>query len=207
MESHNTREGRRRAAAIYEGKILPTLNLDADKGRYVFMDLDSGDYEIGGYDIETIQDLLERRPDAWLWMKRVGYDAPAIIDDPLGKLVGATLTTTPQIPGENGNSENARHGGKRNETRARGKAIYENVILPSLDVKADKGRFVYIDVDSGDYEIGGRDMTGIEELFERRPNASLWTERVGYDSPVILGIDPHFPRLFGSPAKKDSTSD
>ena len=82
MESHDAKEGRRRAAAIYNEKILPKLNLDADKGRYVFIDALSGDYEIGGYDDwDAAVKLVTRRPDGSFWAERVGYDTPFILDD------------------------------------------------------------------------------------------------------------------------------
>lgn len=90
------------------------------------------------------------------------------------------------------------------ETRTRGKSIYENEILPSLDEKTDKGRFVFIDVDSGDYEIGGRYMEGLDNLLKRRPNPSLWTERVGYDTPLIYDPNDYHFRLFGTPVEEDS---
>ena len=39
---------------------------------------------------------------------------------------------------------------------------------------------VVIDVLSGDYEVGEDDLTATLSLFERRPDALTWGERIGY---------------------------
>ena len=88
MELKDRRDEARRASAIYDEKILPTLDVETDKGKFVFIDLDSGDYEVGGYDMEAITDLVKRRPDASLWMERIGYDTALIIDDEHAKIFG-----------------------------------------------------------------------------------------------------------------------
>ena len=95
---------------------------------------------------------------------------------------------------------------RRDEAR-RASAIYDEKILPTLDEESDKGRFVLIDLDSGDYEVGGRDMEGLESLLKRRPDASLWMERVGYDTALIYDPNDYHLRLFGAPVKVASQSD
>ena len=60
--------------AIYNDKIKDTLGPE-HKGKVVVIDINSGDYEIGDDDMEATQRLLERRPDADAWAKRVGYPA------------------------------------------------------------------------------------------------------------------------------------
>ena len=193
-------EMRTRGKAIYENEILPSLDEKADKGRFVFIDVDSGDYEVGGYDMEAINDLVKRRPDALLWMKRVGYDAPTIIDDPLGKLLGASFKTVSQIRGVKGQLAEGRKAA----------AIYDEKILPTLNAESDKGRFVFIDARSGDYEMGGyeigdNDWAAVMKLLKRRPDASLWAERVGCDTPWLT--DDMHTRLFGALVKADSNDD
>ena len=59
-----------------------------------------------------------------------------------------------------------------------GKAMYEE-IRGELEA-TQKGRVVIIDVKSGDYEIGDNDLEATLRMFERRPNALTWGEKVGY---------------------------
>ena len=59
-----------RANAAYE-KFEPKL-LPGDTGKLVALDLDSGHYEIGTDELETIHHLRARRPAATAWMFRVG---------------------------------------------------------------------------------------------------------------------------------------
>ena len=61
-----------RGEEIYHRVIRPTLT-EADRGKAVAIDVDSGDYEIGKDGIVTIPALKSRRPDAKVWMRRVGY--------------------------------------------------------------------------------------------------------------------------------------
>ena len=98
---------------------------------------------------------------------------------------------------------------RRDEAR-RASSIYERKILPALDVETDKGRFVFIDAHSGDYEmggyeIGGNDWAAVAKLLKRRPDASLWAERVGCDTPWLT--DDMHTRSFGAPVKADSIDD
>ena len=51
------------AANLYREKVKPLLG-EADAGKFVVMDLDSGDYEVDDYEFEAAIRLLERRPGA-----------------------------------------------------------------------------------------------------------------------------------------------
>ena len=67
-----------------------------------------------------------------------------------------------------------------------GRAIYKSKILPSLQPE-DKGKVVYIDVRSGDYEIDSDEAAAMVRLMERRPDAYTWAERVGYPAVHFMG--------------------
>ena len=83
------------------------------------------------------------------------------------------------------------------EISARGEAIYLEQIFPNL-AQAEKGKFVSIDIESGDYEIDADDPYAFQRLVERRPNGVFYGVRVGYWSkdgrPVAghLGFRPHY---------------
>ena len=64
-----------RGRAIYMKKIRP-LVYPKETGKIVVIDLRTGDYEIGADQWDEIPvetRLLERRPDADIWRKRVGF--------------------------------------------------------------------------------------------------------------------------------------
>jgi len=44
----------------------------------------------------------------------------------------------------------------------------------------DDGKFVAIDVETGDFEIDPDDYTAATSLQSRAPNANVWLMRVGY---------------------------
>ena len=70
----------------------------------------------------------------------------------------------------------------REEISARGDAIYMERIYPTL-AQSEKGKYVSIDIESGDYEIDADDPYAILRLRERRPDGVLYGVRVGYWSP------------------------
>ena len=75
------------------------------------------------------------------------------------------------------------------EVAARGDAIYEE-IKPRLG-DLEKGTFVVIDIESGDYEIGPDDAKATGRLRDRRPSAYTWAVRIGYTAPYShVGIFP-----------------
>ena len=57
--------------AIYKDEILPTLGPE-DDGKLIAIDVTTGNYEIDGRDIDLCMKLLERNPEAFTWMRRVG---------------------------------------------------------------------------------------------------------------------------------------
>ena len=71
------------------------------------------------------------------------------------------------------------------EVAARGDAIYHEQIKPEVG-DLEKGTFVVIDIESGDYEIGADDATCTRALLDRRPSAYTWAVRVGYPAAGSL---------------------
>ena len=60
-----------------------------------------------------------------------------------------------------------------------GDKIYNEHIKPFINFEEDKGKFVVIDVESGDYEIDKRDAAATRRLYERRPDAVSHAVRIG----------------------------
>ena len=74
---------------------------------------------------------------------------------------------------------------KGEDIAAVGKAMYEEI--QGQFEETYKGKIVVIDVKSGDYEIGDNDLDTTLRMFERRPNALTWGERVGYPAIYEMG--------------------
>ena len=69
----------------------------------------------------------------------------------------------------------------------KGEQIYDEIIRPSINLKEEKGKFVVIDVESGDYEIDKRDAAASRRLHERRPDGVLYGIRIGYVAAYRMG--------------------
>ena len=59
-----------------------------------------------------------------------------------------------------------------------GSELYNRSIRAGLP-QVDLGKFIAVDVDSGDYETDSNDITAVDRLRERRPGAEVWLARVG----------------------------
>ena len=64
----------RRGQEIYDRVVRPRL-LPEDRDRFVAIDIDSDDYEINKDDYTATATLLARRPNAHIWLMRVGHRA------------------------------------------------------------------------------------------------------------------------------------
>ena len=59
------------------------------------------------------------------------------------------------------------------EIGRKGEALYQEKIKPVVD-PLHYGKFVVIDVETGDYEIDKRDIVATDRLLERRPGAMTY---------------------------------
>ena len=67
-----------------------------------------------------------------------------------------------------------------------GKAIYENDVLPNIP-HVKKGMMVVLDIASGDYEVDIQGADAGRRLKRRRPDAVMYTARVGYSAVYRTG--------------------
>lgn len=75
-----------------------------------------------------------------------------------------------------------------------GDKIYREKIRPTL-TEADIGKFVHIDVNSGEYEIDDDDISGDVKLSERVPDAKIYGMCVGYSAAYFMGGYYEEPKL------------
>ncbi|MBA2345917.1 MAG: hypothetical protein H0V83_12640 [Rubrobacter sp.] len=76
----------------------------------------------------------------------------------------------------------------RDDIARRGKSLYERHVRKEVEAdSADEGRFVAIDVDSGDYEVADDALGAGAGLRRRRPAAVVYLMRVGRPAAFRLG--------------------
>ena len=73
------------------------------------------------------------------------------------------------------------------EISAQGEAIYREQIQSKV-LPTEKGKFVVIDVETGDYEIDTGDAAATRRLLERRPSAVTYGVRVGHRAAYSGGF-------------------
>jgi len=49
-----------------------------------------------------------------------------------------------------------------------------------------RGKFLILDVNTGDYEIDSEDLTASKRLLARRPDAELFGVRIGHRAAYLL---------------------
>jgi hypothetical protein len=64
----------RRGNEIYDREIRARVEPD-HMGQIVAIDIETGAYELGKNELEASNRLLDRNPDAQIWIKRVGYSS------------------------------------------------------------------------------------------------------------------------------------
>lgn len=62
-----------------------------------------------------------------------------------------------------------------------GNHMYYTAVQPKLRPE-DDGKFVAVDVDTGEYEVDPFELDAIDRLRARRPAARVWLMQAGYDS-------------------------
>jgi hypothetical protein len=67
-----------------------------------------------------------------------------------------------------------------------GRAIYRERILPTRST-SDKGKVIFVDMETGGYEIDADECAAMARFMERFPNTVGRSERVGYPCVDRLG--------------------
>jgi hypothetical protein len=74
-----------------------------------------------------------------------------------------------------------------NEVIERGQALYDTRIRAAVDTPQNHGKFVSIDVLSGDYEIGENHTDTTLNLRRRHPDPVIATLRIGFRAAFTRG--------------------
>ena len=73
------------------------------------------------------------------------------------------------------------------EVSSRGEAIYEQQIRGKVEF-GNKGKFVVIDIETGEYEIDVDDLIATKRLLVKRPDAILYGLRIGFPTAYRIGV-------------------
>ena len=79
------------------------------------------------------------------------------------------------------------HEMPKEEIAARGKQIYNDKLRATLE-REHLGKFVVVDVLSGDYEIDEEDAEACLRILSRRPDALLFGIRIGQETAYRFGL-------------------
>jgi hypothetical protein len=74
----------------------------------------------------------------------------------------------------------------KEEFARRGDEIYEQVVASSVRPE-DKGKFVVIDIETGDFEVDRDELAAADRVRDRNPDAQLWLRRVGFSYAYRFG--------------------
>lgn len=72
------------------------------------------------------------------------------------------------------------------EVESRGEEIYARQIRPHVET-GNKGKFVVIDIETGEYEMDDDDLQATRRALAKRPDAVLYGVRIGYPAAYTLG--------------------
>ena len=75
------------------------------------------------------------------------------------------------------------------EVASRGEAIYRREIRHKVEPK-HKGKFLVIDIETGEYEMNADDLVATKRLLAKHPNAIVYGLQIGF--PTAYRIGGHF---------------
>ena len=72
------------------------------------------------------------------------------------------------------------------EVEAQGEAMYARRIRDEVETE-HRGKFLVMDIETGDYEIDSDDLIATKRLLGRRPQAIMYGLRIGHPAAYRLG--------------------
>lgn len=77
------------------------------------------------------------------------------------------------------------------DVATRGKAIYQQKIRDKVEPE-HKGKFLSVDIETGDYEIDSDDLSPTMRLLSKRPDAVIYSLRIGFEAAHRMGFRSQF---------------
>lgn len=72
------------------------------------------------------------------------------------------------------------------EVELQGESIYKRQIRDKVELK-HKGKFLVIDIETGEYEIDADDLVATKRLLVKYPNAVIYGLRIGFPTAYRIG--------------------
>ncbi|MCE2399429.1 hypothetical protein J4G08_00920 [Candidatus Poribacteria bacterium] len=72
------------------------------------------------------------------------------------------------------------------EIASRGETIYKREIRDRVEPK-HKGKFLVIDIETGEYEINTDDLIATKRLLAKHPNAVVYGLQIGFSTAYRIG--------------------
>ncbi len=74
----------------------------------------------------------------------------------------------------------------------RGEELYQQEIRNEVET-ANKGKYLVVDIDTGDYAIADEDLVATDRLLSKRPNATVYGLRIGFPAAYRIGFKVSVP--------------
>ncbi len=74
----------------------------------------------------------------------------------------------------------------------RGEELYQQKIRDEVET-ANKGKYLVVDIDTGDYAIADEDLVATDRLLSKRPNATVYGLRIGFPAAYRIGFKVSVP--------------
>lgn len=71
----------------------------------------------------------------------------------------------------------------------RGEEYYDKFLRAKLE-PAHRGEFLYLDVETGEYELDADEVAAMQRATANHPDAFFYILRVGYPASVYIGTSP-----------------
>ena len=76
---------------------------------------------------------------------------------------------------------------KTEEIAARGREVYEKQLKKQLESKY-LGKFLVIDIETGEYELDDDDLTASMRAYRKKPNGARYGMRIGSADAGTIGV-------------------
>ena len=71
----------------------------------------------------------------------------------------------------------------------RGQALYEQRLRAQVEAR-HQGKFLVLDIETGDYEIDADDVSAVQRAKTKYPDAAFYIVRIGSPTACRLGYQP-----------------
>ena len=78
----------------------------------------------------------------------------------------------------------------KEEIRQRAEALYNQELRSSIETEANIGKIIMIDVETGEYDIDAVSLEAAHRMKAKRPEATLYAVRIGYEAVYGFGGAP-----------------